>query len=1077
MNKYYDIIRNLTIEQKLKLIISEKYIENNQIEDYIVPKFNIEFDFKDILEDFINPSFNSIGSTYDPKLIEDFSYEIGKYLSHIRMNKIINIPCNPVQDDKSSFSSSRLVTARMAASMAKGIEKGGFLVSYGILPGLSSIDVNSYYNNELYSFKVALTLYKPFACILNTPNALDALTLDYDYDGFKVVITNNQKELINSLNHSVELSIINGYLVDYKDLLDAIERYKFEKNRLVNEEITVNDFRNMLNKSEILNPEAIDIALSSLLRKLSIMENHFNQNVSFDSNKINELENIISKESVVLLKNDSKILPLKRENIFAFIGDSLFNPPLNTENKIEYDIEKIIDGYHLETKGIAHGYLNNESSSEDLLVKAERLADTAEYSIVFLNEKDGHIPDNEIVLLKRLELKNTKIIPVLFAKSFVDITPLKDYQAILMVFSDSKSCIESVLDVIVGKYNPTARLPFALKNDVNNLNFKDKEALIYPLCHGNSYSSFNYTSITIDEGGIVLAVTNESKISGTDTLFFTTQYLDGSLGEYNYIRDFITVNLEGHESKLVEFDYDFNSFAVYDIDKNQYLIRKGRYCIELMTAFDEVLAENEIYLEELTNDNITSSNLPEEYDSISESFDALNYDVKQPNNYIPKALKIVSLIVIDIYLLVLSIIFTIYSNTVAMIIIPFVITFIAIIISFFIILNSIMRKNDVDKVTNLTEMINSFGEYSVDVHESFKEPVPVIEDEEEEIIEEIVEEVKEDEPQKQFIYDAFGEQIIDDLEYTNYDTFEEMVDRFTKFALTEGVMIEAIYAKQLLASILSTNMVIITGKTKEKNVETIKLLSKFFGSDEIFMDISNKEKIDMYWDIGDDNQNYRLSIFANNILRISNLPKRFNIISFDGVTDDNLFLIDEFINFSSTPLEKHQINIGENHKISIPSNTVIVLFMNQKLSDERIYKDSLSLDLVTNNNNVESESINLKYNDYQYLKTMIDQARNKNYVSEDIWRKLDIIFDNQLFNDFKLNNKDVLVIEKLIAILIDMKFDEIQSLNYVFIMRIIPLLLIVERNSSPSFRQQAIEIFDKALEDKIEVAIKAYRNS
>ncbi len=108
---------------------------------------------------------------------------------------------------------------------------------------------------------------------------------------------------------------------------------------------------------------------------------------------------------------------------------------------------------------------------------------------------------------------------------------------------------------------------------------------------------------------------------------------------------------------------------------------------------------------------------------------------------------------------------------------------------------------------------------------------------------------------------------------------------------------------------------------------------------------------------------------------------------------------------------------------------------------------------------------------------MIEQARNKNYISEDIWRKIDTIFENQIFNGFKLNNKDFTVFEKLAGILIDLKFDEIQALNYAFIMRLIPILLTLEKNASPSFRGDVIDIFDNVLEDRAEATIKAYRNS
>ncbi len=1079
MNKYQSVISNLSIEEKLKLITSNKYIENAQIKDYVVPNLRVDFGFKDKIDNFINPSIKSMGALYDTNLIENYGYQIGKYLSFKNFDRIINVTVNPIQDNNSAFSSSRLVTAKMAAALVKGMERGGFLASYGIIPSLKGIDLNSYYNDDLYSFKVAFSIYKPFACVLDSPDALDILIDDYNYEGLKIVINHNQNELINSINHNVELSIVDGFTIDYNALLEATNKYNIEKNKLAKGEISTNDFRNMLVKSLILNPEAIDIALCSLLEKLIKMDNHFKQKIEYAPVILETFEYEIAKQSVVLLKNDN-ILPLAREKTFAFIGDALFKPNLNTSNnEQELDVESIIDSYHLETKGIAHGDINGIESNDDLLVKAERLAEYAEYSIVFLHAVDGAIPENEIRLLKRLmSVENTTIIPVLMANSFVDLSFLTQFKALIMNFSDSKSCIKAALDVIVGRFNPTARLPFAIKSNVEDIDFKVEDNLIYPMGHGLSYSKFNYKSITINENGIVLAVTNESKISGTDTLFLVTKYLDGDIDEYNYIRDFITVDLEGHESKLVEFNYNFNSFAIYDVPKNERLIRGGEYKVQLMTEFNNELKSNIIQLDRISKENISSANLQESYDNYKESFDALSYDIKAPKNYIPNPLKYIVLAVINVYIFLLAFYLAYSSTEMYSRIIPFVVFGIVLIVSILIIINSIHRSKSTSKVEDLTSMVNDVKEFDVSIHQTFEEPIPVIEEEEIPVEEEIVEE----EPeviQKQFIfYDAYGEQIIDNLEYSNYDTFEEMVDRYKKYALSRGVMIESVYVKQLMAAILSSNLVIISGKSKEKNIEALIALNEFFGNEGDFLvDLEGKEKINIYWDMADDNINYSLSSFANNLIRAAKLPKRFNIVGFSGVNNESIKNIEEFVEFGGTPLEKHNINIGDEYNVEIASNTVVVLFVDETIDNDLLYKNSLSLDLVTSNNTVESEEVILKYNDYQYIKTMIEQARNKNYISEDIWRKIDTIFENQIFNGFKLNNKDFTVFEKLAGILIDLKFDEIQALNYAFIMRLIPILLTLEKNASPSFRGDVIDIFDNVLEDRAEATIKAYRNS
>ena len=117
------------------------------------------------------------------------------------------------------------------------------------------------------------------------------------------------------------------------------------------------------------------------------------------------------------------------------------------------------------------------------------------------------------------------------------------------------------------------------------------------------------------------------------------------------------------------------------------------------------------------------------------------------------------------------------------------------------------------------------------------------------------------------------------------------------------------------------------------------------------------------------------------------------------------------------------------------------------------------------------------FNDYQYLKSLIDASKNKYYLPEEIWKKMDRIFNNEIFFNFKLNNKHLTVCEKLVGILMELKDDENQALNSIFIMKIIPILLSIESDYNPSFRHNIVELFENEFDDRLESAIRYYKNS
>ena len=72
MLKYQNLLNHLTLEEKIRLVTSTERIKNSQIEDYDLPTIEFVNTLKDIIPDFIMPSFNSLGALYDTKLISEF---------------------------------------------------------------------------------------------------------------------------------------------------------------------------------------------------------------------------------------------------------------------------------------------------------------------------------------------------------------------------------------------------------------------------------------------------------------------------------------------------------------------------------------------------------------------------------------------------------------------------------------------------------------------------------------------------------------------------------------------------------------------------------------------------------------------------------------------------------------------------------------------------------------------------------------------------------------------------------------------------------------------------------------------
>lgn len=1081
MLKYQNLLNQLNLEEKIKLITSKEKIKNNQNEVYSVPLIDYTDEMKDIIPNVITPSINSLGAIYDKALIEEYGVELGKYLASIKYNKIINIPIGPIlSKDSVAFSSSRLVTASLGAALARGIEKGGFLASYGTLPELEGIDLDKYFNDDLYSYKVAFNDYKPYSCIMNTCDSLDTVIGDYEYKGLKVVIAKNDIDSITAINHNCELTIVEEENIEL--IKNAVLKYDELKKKLSNGEINNLDFTSAIIKGEAINPYTIDSILDELFSHLSVFEEKTNQNVEFDSLKLNEIEYRLSQARVILLKNDDDILPFKRENKVSFIGDMLFKPKLNTNMDVKLDVLEIIDKYHLETCGVARGYLKGEELDDDVFNKAVELINSSEYSFIFLDTLDNKIPKEQLDFLERIKpIENVNIIPVLYSTGFVDITPLLDFKAIIFNMGDTKSMLNATMDVITGKYNPTGRLPFALKSNINDFKFKSDENLIYQLGHGLSYSKFNYTSITIDNSGIILAVTNKSDLAGTDALLFTTKYLNTDKIENNIIRDFITIDLEPHESKIVEFKYTFNSFAVTIPNKNESIIRGGSYNVQLMTEFDNVLKENQIILKPLAKNEVTDVSLEESYDNLDDSIMDFVSDVKKTNLVSTKT-KVVTTILLSIYFYALLILWAIFNKNMASKIIIFSLIGVVFIIDIclFIKFYKDSKIKDVSKYESLKNVINSSKNFDELSHETYKEPLPVVEEKEEE--EEIVETIEEPEiietKEVEYYYDERGEVITDNLEYINEDQFDDIVEDFVHYALKNGLIIENIMAKELFASILSSKFVLVNNKTDILNAKLFEVLNSYLGNDNeimVYMDsVSNSN--DIYWNLDDDGK-YVISDYTNNLIRASHLKKRFNLFVFRHTSLSQINeLLNDYVEFAKTPKVKNKIDIGNNHQIELSDNIVFIAMIDDmnylENIDERLSNYTVSLELITRANEIESEEVKIKYNSYNYYQFLLKNAKEVKYLNEDTWKKIDDFSESNIFNDFYIDSRTLNICEKIVAVMLSCDVDQNDALNTMFKLRIIPMLKRTKAYKEAHGDKVIIELLEKIFDDRLENAIK-----
>jgi beta-glucosidase len=252
---------------------------------------------------------------------------------------------------------------------------------------------------------------------------------------------------------------------------------------------------------------------------------------SLHNNNHIQLARTVAQQSMVLLKNDNHILPLKKDAYpsVMIVGpnatsyDALLGNYHGVSDKAVNFVEGITAGFDPATRieydlgcdfndttkfgGIwAAGNANLTIAVMGLSPVLEGEAGDAFLSQTGGDKKDIQLPASEIAYLKQLRKSvKTPIILVITAGSCVDIASVAPYaDAIILAWYPGEQGGNALADIILGKVAPSGRLPITFYKSANDLPEYTSYAMkgrtyryfsgevAYPFGFGLSYVNFDY---------------------------------------------------------------------------------------------------------------------------------------------------------------------------------------------------------------------------------------------------------------------------------------------------------------------------------------------------------------------------------------------------------------------------------------------------------------------------------------------------------------------------------------------------------------------------------------------------------
>ncbi len=345
--------------------------------------------------------------------------------------------------------------------------------------------------------------------------------------------------------------------------------------------------------------------------------------VSIRKNEHHELACKAAENSMVLLKNEGDILPLKEGCKVAIIGDFAYTPRYQGAGSSVVNatkIESILDEakkYPITVIGTERGYVRTGQKPDQATYDAAlKLAKEAEVVLYFfgldeVSETEGgdrmhmRIPAIQQKLLADIAKVNSNVVGVLSAGSAVETPWIGDVKALLNVVLTGQAGGSAVMKALIGQVNPSGRLQesWPLRyEDCSVANYSGTEgthleyreglfvgyryydtadvAVRFPFGYGISYSKFEYSDISVDKDGVSFTVTNTSDRDGKEV----SQLYVGLKGSQlirprKELKGFAKTCIKAGQSARVHIAFDDKTFRFFNVNSNAWETEGGEYDI------------------------------------------------------------------------------------------------------------------------------------------------------------------------------------------------------------------------------------------------------------------------------------------------------------------------------------------------------------------------------------------------------------------------------------------------------------------------------------------------------------------
>ena len=598
------------------------------------------------------PTAVNLASSWDRALLE----EVGAALSEechangvsLLLGPGVNIKRSPLCGRNFEyFSEDPYLSGELAAAMIKGLQDNGTGACIKHFAANnreerrhtadSQLDERTLHEIYLPAFEKAVKEAAPWAvmaaynrlngdfCCENAPLLKETLRERWQFDGIVISDWYAVNDRVKGLAAGLDIEMPPGDKTNDKAIVSAV-------------------------KEGVLREEQLDEAVLRILKVLLKAESKKRPALPYEPGTHHSLARRAAAETMVLLKNQGSLLPLKEGQKVALIGQFAKRPryqgtgssrlePLKLENL--YDELKALIG----TDGLSYadGYSQDpEEVDTALLAEALKKAREADVALLCVGlpesyEKEGwdrahmKLPLSHIRLIESVAKIQPNTVVLLSNGAPVEMPWLDSAKAVLETYLGGQAGAGATADLLTGRVNPCGKLaetfPIKLSDNPSYLDFnaypekvaygegiyvgyryyeKMEREVLFPFGFGLSYTRFTYSdlhlsndSVTDTEGLTVsLKVKNTGSRAGKEVVQLYVRDLETATGRpEKELKGFAKVFLEPGEEKEISFFLDRRAFACYDTDLHDWHVESGEFMILAGSSSSQPELEKKVYVE------------------------------------------------------------------------------------------------------------------------------------------------------------------------------------------------------------------------------------------------------------------------------------------------------------------------------------------------------------------------------------------------------------------------------------------------------------------------------------------------